>query len=241
MWGARFFNRALGSNFPRFDVRNQIRGQMPSLPISTSTNFTHACRLDTLKFVDFVLGRHKVSRLSSFCRVFDALDANIRLWIQEIIKWSLPWDFRIWHHLKRKKKESAESAVAGIWRFWRFWRLTSNCVLEIHRRSAPAAFGRGQPGAGRRERDAESGSLIGLRDRYARWRYKSCVETKGMLKCLSKNGKEMERTGIWKIWQQNSRFIVVCRNMREFGSAKYCRKQPWYWHQFLWCNKHSNI
>ena len=143
MWGARFFNRALGSNFPRFDVRNQIRGQMPSLPISTSTNFTHACRLDTLKFVDFVLGRHKVSRLSRFCRVFDALDANIRLCSQEIIKWSLPWDFRIWqHHLKRKKGK-CESAVAGI---WHDLTLDLQFCLEIHRRSAPAGRS-GQPGA----------------------------------------------------------------------------------------------
>lgn len=131
MWGARFFNRALGSNFPRFDVRNQIRGHMPSLPISTSTNFTHACRLDTLKFVDFVLGRRKVSRLSSFCRVFDALDANIRLWIsQEIIKWSLPWDFRIWHHLKRKKESGkVQSQGFNAWPPILFHQLPTGAAL----------------------------------------------------------------------------------------------------------------
>ena len=130
---------------------------------------------------------------------------------------------------------------------WKFKPIANRlrAIGFSNRRSAPAAFGRsGQPGAEKETLRVWGVWSVWLRDRYARWgtgRYKSCVETKGMLKCLSKNGKEMERTGIWKIRQQNSRFIVVCRNMREFGSAKCCRKQPWYWHQFLWCNKHSNI
>lgn len=163
---------------------------MPSLPIST--NFKHACRLDTLKFVDFVLGCHKVSRLSSFCRAFDALDANIRLWIsQEIVKWSLPWDFRIWeHHLKRKKKKVQSQG-------FQIWRLTSNFVYletlyqtdckpiacwilsQSHQLPTGAALLQRLDGDGRSgQPGAEKKTLrwgVWFRDRYARWgtgRYK---------------------------------------------------------------------